>query len=245
MAKSRTNNGRFTRFQEMAERAPKKRRRSPRRRRRFSSNPGPKSNPPLLTDIFEYALPGFGGFVATKLITNAACAQIAKRWPQYAKHAGALSSLGTFFGSWYLGHRVSFLARYHTPIVVGSAIATAQNLMQIYFPDKLAWIVGSPKQAAIESATQVQQVQQVQQAMIAQQNAAPDLPDHLEEIQDDPSWYTFNDAYDAGRYKGTNAADTSTMPAQQMDPSGEVDLDDEDLANGLFANNGMTSSLEN
>ena len=236
MAKSRKQ-----RFKDLLSR-PKRRR----RRRRFSSNPGdgdssPRSNPPLLSDIMEYALPGMGGFVVTKFVANLACAQIAKRWPQYAKHAGAASSLGTFFGGWYFAHRLSFLARYHTPIVVGSAIATAQNLIQIYFPDKFSWIVGSPKHAAIEAVTQQQQAIAQQQA----RSAPPELPDHLEEIQDDPSWYTFNDAYDAGRYKGTSMANTNTMPAQTMDPGSEVDLDDESLATGLFANNGMTANLEN
>ncbi len=209
------------------------------RRRRFAPNPASfKSNPPLATDLIAYAIPGFGGFVATKFIANLAAAQIAKRWPQYARHAGAVASIGSFLSAWWLGHKVRWLERWHSPIVVGSAIASAHNLVQLYFPDKLSWIVGSPKQAAIASAVATQQQQQ--QAIAAQQqaeSAAFALPDHLEEVHDDPSWYTFNDAYDAGRYKGTPAAVAAvTAQIENQDP---LPVDDEEigLATGLFADN--------
>jgi hypothetical protein len=233
MAKSRKN-----RFSALLAKKTKKRRK--RSRRRYRSNPGDEGgarhNPPLLTDVLEYALPGFGGFALTKFVANAAASQIAKRWPKYAKHAGAVSSLGTFAGAWYLGHRLAFFARYHTPIVVGSGIATLQNLVQIYFPEKVAWLLGSPKHAALDATAK-------QQALLAQsQNelAEPALPDHLEEVYDDPSWYTFNDAYDAGRYKGGRASNP-TIPNVQTEPlPTEPALEDETWGGepGLFAHAG-------
>lgn len=199
----------------------------------------PRHNPPLLTDLAEFALPGFGGFTATKFVANLASSQIAKRFPAQAKHAGAISSVGAFLAAWYLGHKVKFLARWHTPIVVGSAIATLQNLVQIYAPGKLSWLLGDPKQAA---AATVMQTQAVQQQIAAQQAQQDELPDHLEEVTDDPRFYTFNDAYDAGRYKGSRTAapypqQTAQIPSEQT----PVDAEDEDLASGIFAG----SALEN
>ncbi len=227
-------------FEKLKALAKKTKARQPRkRRRRFRSNPGPeremRSNPPLMSDLAEYAIPGLGGFVATKFIANLASSQIAKRWPQYAKHAGALASIGSFLSSWWLGHRMPWLARWHSPITVGSAIASAHNLMQLYFPDKLAWIVGSPKTAAVQAVVAQQQIAAAQQA--AQQQAEPvlALPDHLEEVDDDPSWYTFNDAYDAGRMPAPAAVVKAT--AQIDNTPLPQDAQDEDLATGLFADN--------
>lgn len=219
----------------------------PRRRRTFRTvtRRAPRPNPPLMMDIFEYALPGFGGFAATKFVTCTASSQIAKRFPNYAKHAGGLASVASFLAAWYFGAKVKFLARYHTPIVVGSAIAALQNLVQIYFPDKLAWIVGSPKQAAQAAFAQAVTTQQAQmQAAQASQDA---LPDHLEEVNEDPRWYTFNDAYDAGRYK-QNAMHQTQVPSNQAtvpDDDGAplpIDDGDEDLAKGVFANNSLVGN---
>lgn len=246
--------GKFTKrsgkMKKRLEDAAKKPRRKRRKARRFARNPGtqlsPRSNPPLLSDLAEYAIPGFGGFVITKFIANLASSQIAKRWPQYARHAGAISSIGTFLSAWWLGHRVQMLARWHSPIVVGSAIASAHNLVQLYFPDKLAWVVGSPKHAAISSAVASQQQQQAMAAAAAAHANGPDLalPDHLEEVNDDPSWYTFNDAYDGGRMKTTPAA-VAAVTAQVENQPLPQDADDDELASGLFANNSFTASMEN
>src|SRR5262245_51488797 len=76
-------------------------------------------NPPLLTDILEFVGPGFGSFAATRFLTRLATSQIAQRKPSWGKHAGALASAGSFFAAWFLGHKVRWLERWHTPIVVG------------------------------------------------------------------------------------------------------------------------------
>ncbi len=240
---------RFQKLKEMAQK-PKKRRARARRRRTTITKTTTKEvrelrgNPPLLTDLAEYVIPGFGGFVATKFVANLAAAQIAKRWPRYARHAGALASVGSFLSAWWLGHRLRLISRWHSPLTVGSAMATAHNLVQLYFPDKLAWIVGSPKQAAIAAA--VNQQAQLAAAQQAANPPAPELPDHLEEVDDDPSWYTFNDAYDAGRMKAPAPA-VAAVTAQIEDQPSAADLEDEELASGLFANSGFGSeaNLEN
>lgn len=252
MAKTRRKTLDRERFQKFLDQAkdqmkPKRRRRRHYGRTKRHAGGGPVlSNPPLFTDLLEYMAPGVGGFVITKLVANLASSQIAKRWPRFAKHAGALGSISSFLGAWWFGHKVRFLSRWHSPITVGSGIAAAHNLMQIYFPDKVAWLIGSPKHAAQQALVAEQQ----KQARIAPAGAMPALPDHLEEVDDDPSWYTFSDAYDGGRY--TQGAASNPTKAPPADASAVVDtdaapLDDdiEDLATGLFANNGMTSSLEN
>lgn len=198
------------------------------RRRKFKKNPSsPKRNPPITSDLIHWALPGFGGFAATRALTAIIQRMIAKKAPKYAKHAGALASLSSFLGAWFFGHKVKMLAPYHSPITVGSAIATGQSLLQIYFPNKLGWIVSDASSSAPRPAI----------AAAPQQQA---LPDHLEEIHDDPSWYTYNDAYDKGRYAGSLGKappqEQITSPPADEAPIDDVQQGDEDLAAGIFGN---------
>lgn len=197
------------------------------RKRKFKKNPSstPKRNPPIASDLVHWVLPGFGGFAATRMLTAAIQKIIAKRAPKYAKHAGALASVSSFLASWFLGHRVKWLAAYHTPVTVGSAIAAGQSLLQIYAPNKLGWIVSdaTPRVAIAAPAPQ-------QQA----------LPDHIEEINDDPSWYTYNDAFDGGRYAGSLGKappQEGIAPPPPIDPAAidEPQEGDEELAAGIFS----------
>jgi hypothetical protein len=199
------------------------------RRRKFKKNPSPKRNPPITRDLLEWVAPGFGGFAATRLLTRGAQMLIAKKWPTASKHAGAAASIGSFLASWLAGHKVKFVEKYHTPITVGAAIAAAQSLLQIYFPNKLGWIVSD---ASSQTAP-------AQVAAPAQPQA---LPEHLEEINDDPSWYTYNDAYDKGRY-GSLGQGGMTPPiqpprgaAEDVVPIEDPQAGDEELAAGIFGN---------
>lgn len=169
----------------------------PRIQRRYKSkkkkNPGgsssPKHNPTTLADIGEFVGPGFAAFAATRFGTRVIATQVGKHKPSLGKHAGAVASVGAFFAAWLLAHRVKWLHKYHTPIVVGAAIAALQSLIQLYIP-RLGWMVAdaTPEIGAASTKT----------------DGSIPLED-FEATDEDPDAYTYNDSYDAGRY-GTETA---------------------------------------
>jgi len=204
-------------------------------RKRFRRNPdegggGSSSGPPFLGEIGEFVLPGFAGFAATRFATRTAQTQIATRWPDssWGKHAGAVASLGSFLAAWLLAHKWKWLAKYQTPLVVGSAIAALQSLIQLYVP-RLGWMIAD---ASPELDTTVQQLQAggTQAALSAQ------LPPGMTPVNDDPNLYVYNDAYDAGRYSQP-ASGNQSQQAASPSPTSSVDDDMEDLAinSGIFA----------
>lgn len=151
-----------------------------------------KHNPPLVTDLAEFVLPGFGGFAAARFVTRCAATQVAKRAPSWGRHAGAVAAVGTFGAAWFLAHKWKWLERWHTPIVVGSAIAALQSLIQLYLP-MIGWMVSdaTPEIAAGSAA-----VPSVQDRQLAQMRLQP--------TDEDPNEFVYNDAYDPGRYAGQN-----------------------------------------
>lgn len=189
-------------------------------KRRYRRNPdsgGTRSNPPLMTEVAEFIGPGFAGFAATRLLTYVASTQIAKRAPKMGKHAGAAASVGAFAAAYFLAHRWKWLAKYQMPLIVGSGIAAAQSLLQLYFP-KLGWMVSdaSPQLTAQR-----------------QQQIGPD-PSTLEPIDDDPDEYVYNDSYNAGRMDATqHAADQAAGGAAASPDDDLADLDLEDLGQGV------------
>lgn len=169
-----------------------------------------KANPPLFTDLVEFVVPGFGGFAATRFVTRVAMQQVAQRAPSWGKHAGAVASVGSFLAAWFLAHKWKWLEKWHTPIVVGSAIAAGQSLLQIYAPNLLGWIVSdaTPEIAAVAA----QGVISAPDQQLAQLHMAP--------TNEDPTEFTYNDAYDAGRHSG--AQGPSSMKIGPMPPGGQV-----------------------
>lgn len=190
-----------------------------RRRKRLKSNPSPRHNPPLFTDMLGYAMPGLGGFALTRLLTKLAMIAIGKKWPGASKHVGAAVSLGSFLSSWYLGHKVKFLAPHHTAITAGAGIATATNLLQIYMP-KAGWLIGDPTEATAGGTAS---------SKVAASAQLPQLPPHLEELDEDPSLFTYDDKYDAGRYAPQNQT-TPPLTAAAQQP-----LEEETWGGGVFA----------
>ena len=171
---------------------------------------GGSSNPTALAEIGEYVLPGFAGFAASRFLTRVAAVQIAKRKPSWGKHAGAVAAVGAFLSAWLLAHRVKQLRKYHFPLVIGSAIAAAQSLVQLYFPS-LGWMVA-------DASTELDAGQQIQQLSAGGQQAAAPLPAGLTPVQDDPADYVYNDTFNAGR-----------MDQQQADADAQIDeLEDMD-----------------
>lgn len=194
------------------------------RRRKFRKNPSsaPKRNPPLAHDILQWVAPGFAGFAATRLLTRITQTQLEKRIPKLSKHAGAIASVGSFLASWLLGNRVALIAKYHTPITVGSAIAAAQSILQIYAPNKLGWIVSdassAPKPVAAAPAQQA-------------------LPPHMEEVHDDPRWYTYDDMAGGSLAKAKTWSPNITPPAEDTAPISAPQDGDDELAAGIFGGN--------
>ncbi len=181
--------------------------------RRYVKNPGPKRNPPLLTEVAEFVVPGFGAFAATRFLTRVAATQVAQRAPSWGKHAGAVASVATLGAAWFLAHRWRWLAKWHTPIVVGSAIAALQSLIQLYAPSMLGWVVSdaTPELAqAAQSATQGNL--SIQDQQLAQMHLAP--------TDEDPDEFVYNDSYDAGRHGGPRGRASMKTGAIMPPPPG-------------------------
>lgn len=187
-----------------------------------------RHNPPLATDVAEYMLPGAAAFVAARVATRIVATQIAKRYPRVAKHAGALAAVGTFAAAWLGAHRVKQLEKYHHPIVIGTGLAAAQSLLQIYLPS-IGKLVGEPlpvETKAIPSRPAAPQV--MQQIAVPAPTPAGFTPTTANE------WYAYNDAFDAGSYRGkveVPAAQANPPPAPDPQEAQISDLlDNSDLA---------------
>lgn len=188
------------------------------RKHRRNPGDGPKANPPLMQDVFEWIGPGFAGFAATRFLSHVAATQIAKHKPSLGKHAGALASVGSFLAAWFLANKWKPIAKYQMPLVVGAGLAAAQSLLQLYVP-KLGILVSdaSPHVGLI-----AQEKRRLQNGGIR--------PEDLTPVDDDPNEYTYNDEFDAGRMDNVQTradvrAATTAQPAPEDDLS-ELDLDD-------------------
>ncbi len=199
--------------------------------RRYSRNPA-RSNPPLITDLMEFVVPGFAGFGATRLLSYVAATQVARRKPSWGKHIGAIAAGGSFLAAWLLIHRVKFLEKHHTPIVVGSAIAAIQSLLQLYLP-QLGWMLADP----------TMQVEQAKQVAAATTQLAELHPVNL-----DPNEYTYNDAFDPGRYAEVPPAPRQTNgkvgpatsgPAQQTEQMSDDDIINDAIGGGNEYGDGL------
>lgn len=171
----------------------------------------PKRNPPLTTDVAHYLLPGFAAFAAARVTTRVAAVQIAKRYPRAAKHAGAIAAVAAFAAAWLGAHRVKYLEKYHHPIVVGSGLAALQSLLQIYIP-KINALIGDPLPSSMPMRSIATPV--ARQIPTSSQST----PDGFRPTTAS-DWYTYNDAYDAGGYKGKVEVPVSqTNPPPGSDP---------------------------
>lgn len=193
--------------------------------KRYKRNPdggGGRPNPPLLTDLAEFIGPGFGAFAATRLLTRISSTALARSKPTWAKHAGALTSIGSFLAAWWGAHRIKILERHHTPIVVGSAIAAIQSIIQLYIP-RLGWMIAdaSPQ---IESESL-----KLQDGGTAANGNKPPLPPDLEYLdEEDPNLYTYNDSFDSGR---TGASAAAARASDDDKILSDLNLDDTDDIN--------------
>lgn len=180
-----------------------------------------RPNPPLFTDLMEFVVPGFVGFATTRFATYIAATQIAKRKPSLGKHVGVGVSIGAFLAAWFLAHRLKGVAKYHTPIVVGSAIAALQSILQLYFP-KIGWMVGD---ATPEIAAAHEEAQQIAEHA------------DLEPVEIDPNEFTYNDSYDAGRYSAPPSSKVGKMPKPTPSASKDDDLSDLEIDDAIGSQN--------
>jgi len=182
------------------------------------SNPV-RHNPPLVTDLVEFVVPGFGSFAASRFLTRIASTQVEQRFPSWGKHAGAIAAAGTFLGAWLLAHKWKWLERWHTPIVVGSAIAGLQSVIQLYIP-MLGWMVSdaTPELAATSAAAS---------QLTAQTTALA----QLQPTNYDPNEYTYDERYDAGRLSPVQPPHrTGGAGAPSPDSQQASDMSPEDMA---------------
>jgi hypothetical protein len=93
-------------------------------------------------DLANNVGPGIAAYTGARLLHRIVFVLVNKKWPHLAKHAGVVASVATFATTWWFGHRVKALAKYHTPISIGTGIAAAQGLIFAYAPEKLGWIMG-------------------------------------------------------------------------------------------------------
>jgi len=199
------------------------------RRRRAKKNPGePRRNPPLGTDIVEYIAPGFAAFALTRFLTRVASVQIAKRWPSRAKHAGAIASIGAFAAAWFGAHRVKSIEKFHHPIVVGSGLAAIQSLVQLYLP-AFGWMVSdaSPELAAAKIAVAGGGTLA---SLLPSTASPPPVPAGFQET-DANTWYSYNDAFDAGIHKGKPAPQPPAPMTSMAPDDQQIDdlLDNSDM----------------
>lgn len=204
-----------------------------RKRRRNPDDGGGSraSGPPLISEIGEFVLPGFAGFAVTRFGTRVASTQIAQRFPNttWSKHAGALTSVGAFLAAWLLAHKWKWLAKYQTPIVVGSAIAAIQSLIQIYVP-QIGWVVADATPDLAAGTSTDPQLQGGTQSS---------LPAGMVPIDDDPNLYVYNNAYDAGNYAQPASGNRNPSATQQAadDEFADLEIEDANQSAGIFAPN--------
>jgi hypothetical protein len=191
-------------------------------RRNPSSSSAPTRNPPLLSEIGEYILPGFGGFAATRFLTRIAATQVAKYRPNLGKHAGVLTSVGSFFAAWFLAHRVRWIAKYQQPIVVGAGLAAIQSILQLYLP-KIGWMVSDATPAELsEGSGSTQQ-------LVTAPNGQRFRMEDLQPIDEDPNEFTYDDSFDAGRMSREHNVPRAGSAEDDLD-----DLEGVPQAAGIF-----------
>ncbi len=188
------------------------------KKRKYKRNPGEggavATSKIFFADLIEDVLPGFVGFAATRFLTRAVAVQIEKRKPGWGKHTGAVASISSFLAAWLFAGKVKAISKWHNPLVIGSGLAALQSLLQIYVP-KLGWMVGDP----------MPELMGAQKQLVGPQP----IPDGLDELEEDPSLYQYDDRYDAG-------AQPQAPAGQAAAPTEEVN--DIDAANlGIFDRN--------
>lgn len=195
--------------------------------RRYKRNPSElRNNPPLFTELVEFVGPGFAGFAVGRFVTRTAATQVATYKPELGKHAGAIAAVGTFLAAWFLANKWKLLEKYHTPIVVGSAIAALQSLIQLCIP-QLGWMLADASPDVAAAALPATPSPPI---MAPGAVAMMGLQPTNEEF--DPNEFTYNEQYDPGRLDKTQVA--ADVNAASPDPMADFIGQTSNL--GVFSN---------
>lgn len=140
-----------------------------------------RSNPAssFMGEVTDVLLPGFAGFAAARFATRMATLAIAKKWPKWARHAGALAGISVVGFSWFGAGKIKALSKYQDGLLLGSAIGTISTIIQTYVP-ALGWIVAEVAPAELAPTA------------TAGELGATGMPDE--------EWGYYNDAFSSGRY---------------------------------------------
>ena len=119
-----------------------------------------RANPPMLSDLTQVILPGFGAYAASRVLQRMAFTIVGRRWPKLAKHTHAATGLLSFGAAWLLAHRWERLAKYHDGILVGTGVAALHGVAQAYLPQKYNWLLADCRPSELVPAAPSLQARQ-------------------------------------------------------------------------------------
>jgi len=98
------------------------------------------ANPPFWQDAYEDIVPGMLAYTGTRLAGRIGYRMARKKSVGLAKHVGPWTSVAIAALGWWAVHKIDWAKKYHTPVVVGAAVAALQGLVQTYLP-QYGWIL--------------------------------------------------------------------------------------------------------
>lgn len=160
-----------------------------RKNRRASGTPRP--NPGIVADLARDLLPAVAGFVGSRLTTRMVTLMVAKKWPRFAQHAGAIWSVGLSAAAYFGADKIKSISKYQEGIFIGTSLATVATVVQSYIP-ALGWMFAEVRPAELAPPQDAEQL------------TAGDYGN--------PYGGEYNDAFDAGRYSPPATAPTANAP---------------------------------
>jgi hypothetical protein len=105
-----------------------------------------------MQDLGVQVLPGIGSYAATRFSGKLLRAALGKKFPTLEQHLGPAGNILAAVILWFAVHKSRKLARYHTPIIVGSAVAVLESIIQCYLPRLAVLIDAAPAQPQLAKA---------------------------------------------------------------------------------------------
>jgi hypothetical protein len=121
------------------------------RKRQAKRNGAELAGDKAIGDVTSKLLPGVGAYAATRVAGRIAYNLTKKRSPAMARHAGPLGSMAVAASTWFFADKFKVTKEYSEAMVIGSAIAAAQSVLQMYIP-QWAWVMDDYHMEAINGA---------------------------------------------------------------------------------------------